>query len=288
VDVADPGRLTEFRNGGLVFDVVDSGPIDGEIVVLLHGFPQSSASWDTVRTLLNERGHRTVAPDQRGYSPGARPPRRRDYRISELVRDTIALIDALDAPAVHLVGHDWGAAVAWVTAMTRPTRVRTLTALSVPHPAALRRSMVRSAQLPRSFYMFLFQLPWLPERLFQIPGAAKRMLRWTGLNERGAERDARVLLDSAAATGGLNWYRALPLTRATGAAIMVTVPTVYVWSDRDAAVGRMGAELTGQYVAGPYEFRVLTGVSHWIPDEAPEVVAELVDQQITTGRPAAS
>jgi pimeloyl-ACP methyl ester carboxylesterase len=213
--------------------------------------------------------------------------------MSELVRDTIALVDALGAPDVHLVGHDWGAAVAWATAIAAPKRVRTLTVLSVPHPAAFLRSMVRSVQLLRSSYMFLFQLPWLPERLFRLPGAAVRVLRWSGASARQAQRDAQLLLDPDAATAALNWYRAMaPIRRPRrgrgrgqrqgqgGPTFRVTVPTVYLWSDRDIALGRKGAELTAHYVTGPYEFRVLPGVSHWIPDQAPEVVAELVEKQI--------
>jgi pimeloyl-ACP methyl ester carboxylesterase len=279
--MADAERVTSFHNGELNFDAVDSGPLDGQVVVLLHGFPQTSASWDSVRPLLNERGYRTVAPDQRGYSPGARPARRRDYRMPELVGDVVALIDALDVPSVHLVGHDWGAAVAWATA-ARSDRVRTLTALSVPHPGAFLRSMVTSTQLLRSYYMLWFQLPALPEWVFGRPGAAEAVLRWSGQSRASAERDAHSVLSGEAITGALNWYRALPLVRPGDAMVKVGIPTAYVWSDKDSALGRKGAELTKNYVTGPYEFRVLNGISHWIPEEAPEVVAETVDALAST------
>ncbi|MCX6472027.1 alpha/beta fold hydrolase, partial [Rhodococcus sp. (in: high G+C Gram-positive bacteria)] len=106
-------RLTSYSRSGLTFDVRDEGPADGPVVVLLHGFPQDSRSWDHLAPLLHARGFRTVAPDQRGYSPGARPKARWAYRGSELAADTVALIDALAVGKVHLVGHDWGAAVAW-------------------------------------------------------------------------------------------------------------------------------------------------------------------------------
>jgi pimeloyl-ACP methyl ester carboxylesterase len=271
-------RLTSFRNGDLIFDVVDSGPVDGEIVVLLHGFPQTSASWDAVRPLLNERGYRTIAPDQRGYSPGARPTRRRDYRIPKLVGDTVALIDALGVPEVHLVGHDWGAAVAWATAATQPTRVRTLTALSVPHPGAFLASMARSNQLLLSWYMLFFQVPWLPEFLLGRPGLAEWVLRYNGMRADGVRRDALLMRDRPAIRAALNWYRAMPMITPATASTKVTVPTTYLWSDRDSALGRTGAELTARYVSGPYEFRVLSGVSHWIPDQAADAVAQAVDQ----------
>lgn len=273
--MAEARRLTSFRNGDLQFDVVDSGPIDGETVVLLHGFPQTSTSWGRVWPMLNELGYRTVAPDQRGYSPGARPAGRRAYRLPKIVDDTMALVDALDARRVHLVGHDWGAAVAWWMAAEHPERVRTLTALSVPHPEAFLRSLVSSTQLFRSFYMFVFQLPWLPEQLFRMSRVAVHSLRAMGQSKENAERDVRQLLSSGALTGALNWYRALPLTK-PGDKRKVPVPTLFLWSDRDTAVARKGAELTADYVSGSYEFHILAGVSHWIPDEVPETLAELI------------
>ncbi|NLG55624.1 MAG: alpha/beta fold hydrolase, partial [Rhodococcus sp.] len=122
-----PERLASFTHDSLKFTVRDEGPLDGVPIVLLHGFPQDSRSWEAVVPLLHKEGYRTVAPDQRGYSPGARPARRRDYRGEELVGDVVALIEALDVGPVHLVGHDWGAAAAWQTANMHPELVRTLT-----------------------------------------------------------------------------------------------------------------------------------------------------------------
>ena len=109
-------NMDQYRRGEFVFDVIDSGPPDGPVVVLLHGFPQQNVSWEQIIPLLTAKGYRCLAPNQRGYSPRARPPRRRDYRAKELVRDVLALIDADGADRVHLVGHDWGAAVAWSVA----------------------------------------------------------------------------------------------------------------------------------------------------------------------------
>src|ERR1700742_2077911 len=127
-----PDRILEFANAGFTFPVRDDGPLDGEIVVLLHGFPQTSTSWDAVCARLNQDGYRTLRFDQRGYAPSARPRGRAAYRLSALVGDVAALIHAVGSP-VHLVGHDWGAAVAWGAAANHPSSVRTLTAVSVPH-----------------------------------------------------------------------------------------------------------------------------------------------------------
>lgn len=269
------GRLTSFEHDGLTFDVRDHGPADGEIVVLLHGFPQTSTSWEQVARALHGRGYRTIAPDQRGYSPGARPRGRRAYRTSALVADLRALVGALDAGPVHLVGHDWGAAVAWPFAARCPESVRTLTAVSVPHPAAFLRSMLRSDQALRSYYMLLFQLPWLPERLGRL-GALESFLRRARMDDEQLERFRSEIVDGDALTGGLNWYRAMPLGSLGGLGTRVTVPTTHVWSDGDTALARRGAELASEYVTGPYRLEVLYGVSHWIPEHAPEALAEII------------
>ncbi|MEP7021093.1 MAG: alpha/beta hydrolase, partial [Pseudonocardiales bacterium] len=129
--------MDQYRRGDLVFDVVDAGPAGAPVVILLHGFPQNSASWEQVIAQLTARGFRCLAPDQRGYSPGARPRGRWAYRILELVEDLRALVDASGADKVHLVGHDWGAAVAWIFAQRYPRRLASLSATSVPHPIAL-------------------------------------------------------------------------------------------------------------------------------------------------------
>jgi len=148
-----------FSRGPLTFDVVDGGPPDGPPVILLHGFPETSASWADVVPGLHRHGFRTLAPDQRGYSRGARPKGRRSYSIAELVRDVVALADAAGAERFHLVGHDWGGIVAWHFASAHPERLLTVTSLSTPHPAAFQDSLLRSTQLLKSYYMFAFQLP---------------------------------------------------------------------------------------------------------------------------------
>lgn len=272
-------RIDTLHHDGLTFDVVDTGPVDGEPVVLLHGFPERSSSWTEVSELLHGHGLRTVAPDQRGYSPGARPPHRRDYAMPKLVGDVLALVDELGGSA-HLVGHDWGAAVAWTVAARHPDAVRTLTAVSVPHPAAFLAAMPRG-QLLKSWYMGLFQLPWLPEALLSRRGGTlDGMLRKGGLTADDIARFDREIVDDGALTGGLNWYRALPFTPPTWSRTKVRVPTTFVWSDHDVALGRWGAEHTGDWVDADYEFVELRGISHWIPTEAPDALAEAVVERV--------
>lgn len=283
----DRQRITSFERDGLLFDVTDQGPMEGDIVVLLHGFPQTRTSWNLLAPLLHTSGYRTLAPDQRGYSPRARPRGRFAYRLSELAADVMALIDAAghDGRKMHVVGHDWGATVAWTLAATRPEAVATVTALSVPHPAAFMRALFTSRQFLKSWYMFAFQLPWLPELLLrQINGrgmvgdAAGPML--AGQTEANAARDADFLMNSGALTPALNWYRAMPFNPPARLAPVV-VPALLIWSDRDPAISRTGAELTRRYVTGRYTFRTLTGVGHWIPEQAAHDVAELLREHLS-------
>ncbi|GAB2674831.1 alpha/beta fold hydrolase [Thalassiella azotivora] len=268
--------LTRFERAGLTFDVRDAGPADGVPVVLLHGFPQDSASWDRVAPLLHAEGLRTLAPDQRGYSPAARPTGRGAYRMGELVRDVLALLDAADLPSAHVVGHDWGGAVAWAVGTAAPGRVRSLTVLSTPHPSALIEASVRSDQALRSWYMGLFQLPYLPERL--LAGRVDGLLRRAGLPADDAQRYARRMAEPGALTAALGWYRAMPLSFRS-AAHPVTVPTTYVWGAKDTALGRTAAERTALHVRAPYRFEVLDA-GHWLPEKRPDDVAAAVVRQV--------
>jgi pimeloyl-ACP methyl ester carboxylesterase len=273
-------RIDAFTHDGLAFDVLDAGPLDGPAVVLLHGFPERASQWHDVGEILHGHGLRTLAPDQRGYSPGARPRGRFAYRMSRLVGDVVALIERYGAP-VHLVGHDWGAAVAWATAAANPDGVRTLTTVSVPHPAAFAKSLVTSDQALRSWYMLAFQPPGVVELLTRrAPDATGRFLRRAGLSQAEVARFRREIVEYGALPGALGWYRALPFS-AVSPTGPVRVPTTHVWSDRDAALARRGAELTADHVQAPYELRVLHGVSHWIPTRAPEALAEIVLARIS-------
>jgi pimeloyl-ACP methyl ester carboxylesterase len=278
-------RVAHLRRGQLSFDVHDRGPLDGEVIVLLHGWPADASSWDDVADPLVERGYRVVAPDQRGYSPGARPSGRRAYRMTELVADVVALLDRIGRDRVHLVGHDWGGAVAWALASAHPERLATLTVLSTPHPQAMVRSFASSWQLLRSAYVAFFQVPAVPEAvLLAGDGAvARRVLERSGLPADRADAYVRRLGEPGALTASLAWYRALPL--AAGPAVGdITVSTLYVWSTGDTALGRRAAELTSEHVSSGYRFEELEGISHWIPEEVPEVVATLIVDHIA--RPA--
>lgn len=273
-------RLTEFSNGELVFDVIDEGPRDGTPVVLLHGFPQRASAWNDVAAALHERGARTFALDQRGYSPRARPRSRFGYRVSALASDVETLVAAIGGP-VHLVGHDWGAGVAWAVASSHPGSVSSLTAVSVPHPAAFVSSFTRSSQLLKSYYMLLFQLPGLPEWLLsRRSGFADRLLRNSGMSTEMIKTYHTEIVADGALRGGLGYYRSIPLTRRRDMPGRIAVPTTYVWSDGDVAISRTSAELTARFVTGEYRFEVMKSVTHWIPEERPVELAEIIAQRV--------
>lgn len=269
-----------FRNGDLVFDVTDAGPADGPVVVLLHGFPQFRDSWDGVIQRLTAQGYRCLAPDQRGYSPNARPARRRDYRTPLIVDDVRALIDTAGAERVHLVAHDWGAVAAWSFAGTHPDRLATVNPISVPHPAAFLRAIVTSRQVLSSWYMYAFQLPVLPERMMIGDGSQwqklSKRLQDSGLTRERADRDAKRMAEDGTLTAAVNWYRAMMLNKPGEITKKTTVPTMFLWGDQDQFCKPAGALACGKYVDAPYRFERFEGGSHWLPEEQTDAVSKLL------------
>ena len=264
--------MDHFVRPGLRFDVLDSGPADAPAVVLLHGFPQHLSTFEAVAGRLNAEGLRTLTPSERGYTPAARPTRRRDYRTAATAADVIALLDTAGLAKAHIVGHDWGGNQAWGVAGWHPDRVASLTALSTPHPAALLKSVWTSRQGLRSWYMVLFQLPALPERLAQRTLA--KFLHDGGLPDDFVDRYAAAMAEPGALTGALNWYRGIPFSRRPPLG-RITVPTTYVWGRDDPALARRAVELTADYVAGPYEVVELEA-GHWLPETEPEAIADAI------------
>src|SRR4051794_17199093 len=252
-----PGELLQVDVGDLTFDVRADGPDDGRPVLLLHGFPETSLSWAAVTPLLTEAGLRTYAPDQLGYSPGARPDDPGAYALPNLTQVTADLMTALEIPRADVVGHDWGANTAWALAAWHPDRVRSLTAVSVPHPAAYTAAYrADPEQKERSAYIRLFWQAGKAEEVLLADGARRlrRMLgsrSETGVPEEAIEEYVAVLSAPGALTAALNWYRAMD----SGTRVdRVAVPTTYVWSDGDVAIGRTAAEGCEGFVTGDYRF----------------------------------
>ena len=273
-------RLTSWTRDGLVFDVRDTGPVDGEAVVCLHGFPQDGTAYDDVARLLAADGLRVLAPDQRGYSPGARPGGRSAYALEVLADDVVALLDRAGVQKAHVVGHDWGGAVAWFLASRRSNRVCSLTVLSTPHPAAMRAEWWRSTQALRSSYMAAFQVPVLPELTVSLAGGGVFAggLRRAGLSgERAAHYTARMR-EPGAMAAALGWYRAIPVSRGRGAG-RVAVPTTYVVGRRDPFFSSASVRRTADLVTGTYRV-VELDAGHWLPENCAAEVADAVVAQV--------
>jgi len=284
-----PVGMLQVDVGDLTFDVRTDGPDDGLPVLLLHGFPETSLCWAAVTPLLAAAGLRTYAPDQLGYSPGARPLDVDGYALTNLVQVTADLMTAMDVPVAHVVGHDWGANVAWGLAAWHPDRVRTLTAVSVPHPTAFTLAYrADPEQRERSGYINLFRQAGRAEEVLLADGARRlrRVLDAPGVPAEAVDAYVGLLSAPGALTAALNWYRAM----SSGTHVdPVDVPTTFVWSDGDVAVGRTAAEACADQVIGDYRFVELPGITHWVPEQAPrEVAAAVIERVLSRPGPAAA
>lgn len=267
----------------LTFAARAAGPPDGDVVLLLHGFPQTSYAWRHQLQALGHAGYRAIAPDQRGYSPGARPSEVAAYHPERLVEDVVGMADALGADRLHLVGHDFGGLVAWHTAARHADRLATLSVVSTPHPRAVARSILEGGeQREKSSYMLFFRSPEAEPFFLDDDAAGLR-----GVFESSGVTDVddylRVLTEPGALTAALNWYRALDrdVIERMGP---ITTPTLYAWSTEDPALGRVAAEETAGHVAGSYRFEVLEGVGHFVPEDAPDALNGLLLEHL--GAPA--
>lgn len=273
-------RIGQFQRDGLSFDVIDSGPLNGKPTVLLHGFPETAQSWTDTATYLNAHGFRTYAINQRGYSLGAQPKSRSAYRSAELVADVHAFLNMINEP-IYLVGHDWGAVVAWDVALSYPNQIQHLTAISVPHKAAFLKSMLSSNQLFKSYYMGLFQLPKIPELLFEkFPHVGRSLLKSTGMTEHQLNDFQKDIVAAHRLTGALNWYRGIPFSSNRTLKQKVTVPTLFIWGKHDSAVGQKSVELNKNYIDAPYT-EVILDATHWIPTQNAKQLSELIIENVT-------
>jgi pimeloyl-ACP methyl ester carboxylesterase len=266
--------------GEFQFTVDTAGPATGPPVLLLHGFPETRHMWRHQLRALAVAGFRAVAPDQRGYSAGVRPREVEAYASNRLTSDALALMDACGAPRFHLVGHDWGGQVAWLIAAKNPARVATLTMLSRPHPAAFARALAEDPeQANRSRHHKAFREAEAADRLRQ---ENFKMLR-AGMEREGVAPENldvyfRTLGEPGALEAAVNWYRANDI--ALAAIPPVSVPTLYIWGTADGSVGRFAAELTEQFVSASYRFVEIEGGGHFIVDQFPERIAQLLIEQL--------
>jgi pimeloyl-ACP methyl ester carboxylesterase len=269
-------QTQNLRIGEFEFTVDTAGPASGPAVLLLHGFPQTRHMWRNQLRALAAAGFRGVAPDQRGYSAGARPTKVEAYSTDLLTADVMTLMDTCGARRFHLVGHDWGGQLAWLIAAGHPERVATLTTLSRPHPAAFARAMADDPeQAARSQHHKAFHQSDAADRLRQDNFKMLRtVLEREGVTRENLDAHFQTLGEPDALEAAINWYRA---NNITGAEIPpVSVSTLYIWGTADGSVGRRAAELTQQFVSGPYQFVQIESGGHFIVDQFPERIAQLL------------
>lgn len=281
----DGGRSVQylaFNNGDVGLHAVAAGPEDGLVVVLLHGFPEFWYSWHKQIEPLAAAGFRVIVPDQRGYNLSSKPAGVPAYALTELVSDVIAIADQLGQEKIFLAGHDWGAAVAWSAALLHPQRIAKLAILNVPHPSVMRKFLrTRPRQLLRSWYMFFFQLPWLPEALFSafnFRAGSRSLLRSSRAGTFSAEafdQYRAAWSQPGALTAMINWYRALFRTRIKFQNKTVRVPTRILWGERDDFLLTEMAHESLRYCTSA-ELFTFANATHWLQHEEPGRVSELL------------
>jgi pimeloyl-ACP methyl ester carboxylesterase len=277
-----------------------SGRGNGKVAILLHGFPEAHFSWRHQIGFLTGLGYEVWAPNQRGYGGSSRPRPVAAYHVDHLVEDVAGLIDQVAAERpVTLIAHDWGAIVAWIFAIDRKRALERLVICNVPHPARFAEELRRpgSDQLRRSWYVFFFQLPWLPEALMRLGRASAIGRAFTGMAKDQTHFGADVIeayranaLLPGALTAMVNWYRANARSAALaryrrGAARVIDVPTLMIWGEEDSA---LSVTLTEGYEGLVRDFTLvrLPGVSHWVQQEAPEPVNRALGTWLQGGDPA--
>lgn len=260
---------------GLRYHYKVAGPAEGKLVLLLHGFPEFWYGWRHQIEALANAGFRVVAPDQRGYNKTEKPHGLRHYDLDVLAEDITLLMDRLGAEKVFLVGHDWGAAVAWHVAAVYPERVKRLVILNVPHPRVMVKNIRKNrAQRRKSWYIFFFQLPLIPELMLRLGNhrGAVRMLTASGkpgtFSSEDLEHYREAWSQPRAWTGMINWYRALRRRlRSFGPAVRIKPPTLIIWGEQDAALeSRMAAESLALCEDGRLE--LVPDATHWVQHDA--------------------
>lgn len=275
----------QIDTNGVNLHVVQAGPHDGPLVLLLHGFPEFWYGWRAQIDFLAQAGFRVWAPDQRGYNLSDKPDGVRAYGIDHLAADIVGLIDAAGCEKAVVVGHDWGGGVAWWTAIRHPQRVEKLVILNSPHPGVMSHMLTSNfSQLRKSWYMFAFQLPWLPEWLALRNGArqSKNALLVTSRPGTFSEDDLARYVEAwqrpNAMKSMIHWYRALFRSRpGLPGNVRVTVPTLILWGARDRFLGRELAAESAQHCDNA-KLVMFEQASHWLQhEEADAVNRHIVD-----------
>lgn len=257
---------------------------NGPPVVLLHGFPESSYAWrHQIPALANH--FRVITPDLRGYGQTDKPPNISNYKMSTLVADTIGLIHALGYDKTHIIGHDWGGAIAWNIALNEPHVIDHLAVLNCSHPQKMARALRSNyRQMLRSWYIFFFQLPYLPEFLIKINLRhlledifTGSIIRKDAINDEVLDVYQKNLQKPEAISSALNYYRAaLRYPNRESKLKKITVPTLLIWGENDTALGKELTYDMESLFSGPFQLKYIPNCSHWVNEEQPEIVNQLL------------
>jgi epoxide hydrolase 4 len=274
-----------IKTNGIRLHVVQAGPKSGIPIMLLHGFPEFWYGWRKQIPTLAAAGCRVIVPDQRGYNLSDKPKGIKEYRTDTLVEDIVGLIKALDYEKVNLVGHDWGALVAWVLAIKYPERLHRLGIINVPHPAVMKRFLQRDfEQMRRSLYALFFQLPWLPEAMLRTgnwrvaSSGLRRSGRSNGFTDEDIEKYKAAWSQPSAMTSMLNWYRAaVRYQPEITNGMRVSVRTLILWGVQDLALSRRMARPSLDY-CDEANLIFFPDASHWVQhEEADELNRQLLE-----------
>ncbi|HEY1066198.1 MAG TPA: alpha/beta hydrolase [Pirellulales bacterium] len=280
----EPAVRETFRTvNGLRLQVAEAGPLDGPLVILLHGFPDVWQNWRLQIAPLVAAGFRVLAPNQRGYGKSDKPTSLRAYNLDVLAADVDSLAATEGRMRYHLVGHDWGGIIAWWAAAKYPHRVAKLVACNAPHPGAFSRYLWRHpTQMLKSYYVGAFQLPWLPEMLLSAGGfrrlqtAVAAMARPDAFDETDRAARLAAWAEPGALTGMINYYRAALRRAPTSLSVRVTVPTLIVWGKRDKAL-EFGSAIESEKLADDVRLVEFAEAGHWVQhEETARVNAEML------------
>ena len=272
----DGESFADVKVNGLSFTCRISGmDNDGDAVILLHGFPETSRMWYDLIPMFASRGFKVVAPDQRGYSSGARPPKISDYSIEKLSQDVIDIADVFQFDKFHLVGHDWGSAVGWAIVALNSDRIISWTALSVPHLDAFFEAIKNDElQKQKSQYIKFFKKPILPELYFKIFGYKYLKDIWRKSSQVEIEKYLEVFKQKGALKASLNWYRA-NMKNDDKSIGDIAAPTLIIYGLKDMAIGEKSVDESEKYLKGDYKIEKLES-GHWLIQESFDSVSNSI------------
>lgn len=270
----------KIKVGSLTFNCLFSGHPSNPLVILLHGFPESSHMWIKLMDELADQGFYCIAPDLRGYSPEACPEGTKNYKLDLLAKDVIDIATSAK-DKFHLIAHDWGAGIGWVVAHEYPETILSFAALSVPHNSAFGKAFrIDKVQKKMSQYMLWILIPSIPEWLIRRNDFARFRELWADLSESEIQHNLSIFKRRKSLTAALNYYRA-NIGKGKGKKIgKITVPVLFIWGNKDFAVSRSAAEFNHSYMSGPYEYLEVDG-GHWLMQTNYSEVSKAILTQLT-------